>query len=137
MKTGFDFEEILFQNLNTSSLKTAIDGVVCKKRPIDSKLEDVVIRALTANNLDIQNVIVNVNIYVPNKALSLNGKQDDTQPDTKRLKQLVDIALPLLVDKWQGDLNYNVQNVIMIEDEASKSHYMNIRVEFFSINILN
>lgn len=137
MKTGFDFEEILFQNLNTSSLKTAIDGAVCKKRPIDSKLEDVVIRALTANNLDIQNVIVNVNIYVPNKALSLNGKQDDTQPDTKRLKQLVDIALPLLVDKWQGDLNYNVQNVIMIEDEASKSHYMNIRVEFFSINILN
>lgn len=138
MKTTFDLEDILFQSLNNSSLKTAITGSVCKgKRPMNSTKEDVVIKSLPVNNLPLQNAIVNVNVYVPNKAQSINGVQDDSQPDTKRLKQLAELAVPLLCNQWQDDLSYDVQQQVMYDDAETKSHFINIRVEFFSINILN
>lgn len=136
MKTTFDITDILYRHLNDSSLKTEINGVICKKRPVDSTAEDVVINALPINNLDLQTAIVNVNIHVPNIDVDINGRQDNTQPDFARLKFLADMAVDILSNRWIDDYSFDVQQQSgPVEDVHD--HFVNIRVEFISENILN
>lgn len=137
MKTTFDIVDIVWSHLNNSSLKTAINGVIARKRPLGSAKEDVIINALPAINRQIEACVVNVNIYVPNKPLTFEGKVDDSQPNTARMKQLATIAAEVLKEEWGGDWNFSIQQQSVIEDDESKSHYINFRLEFYSINILN
>jgi hypothetical protein len=137
MKTVLDIVDIVWQHINNSSLKTAINGVVCKRRPVNSKLEDVVINGLAVSNLQLQSSVVNVNIYVPNKAQKIGGEQDLTQPDFARLQQLASIACTILTDIWAGDYNFDVQQTVGPFETEDNQHYINIRVDFNSINILN
>jgi hypothetical protein len=137
MKTPLDIVDILFMHLNGSSLNSSITGIVCKKRPIDSKLEDVVINSLGVSNQQLQVAVVNVNIYVPNMQLKIGGKQDNSQPNTARLQELANIAKDLLTDQWAGDYNFDIQQIVGPIESEEDQHYINIRLEFFSINILN
>ncbi|GAA0561552.1 hypothetical protein [Chitinophaga japonensis] len=138
MITTFHEEDIVYQRLNTSALKTAITGIIKKgKRPLNSTKEDVVINTLPISALQLQEGIVNVNIYVPNLVITVGGVQDFTQPDSARLKELTTTAIDLLTDQWpeSGDINYTVQQQTLFEDEESKSHYVNIRLQFYAINV--
>lgn len=138
MKTTLDIEDILWTFLDSSSLKTSVNGgVYKKKRPAGSTKEDVVINCLPVNNLQIQSAVANVNIHVPNKVQNISGIQDDSQPDHARLKELGNAAVSLLVDQWNNDYTFDVQQQNVFEDEDGKSHYVNIRLDFYSINILN
>jgi hypothetical protein len=138
MKSSLDIVDILWHHLDSSSLKAEINGIVCKKRPINSKGEDVVVNALAANNLDpLQSAVINVNIYVPNKTQHIGTSQDSTQPDFARLKQLTGMAVVVLNDQWSVDYNFSVQQTVGPFEDEGDQHYVNIRVEFFSINILN
>lgn len=137
MKTTLDIEDILWSFLKNSSLKTAISGGIYKrKRPSASEKEDVVINCLPVNNLQLQSAVANVNIHVPNKVQNISGIQDP-MPDHARLKALGNEAVSLLVDQWDSDYNFDVQQQNVFEDEDGKSHYVNIRLDFYSINILN
>jgi hypothetical protein len=137
MITTLDLVNIIWQRLNGSQLKTTITGGVYKKRPAGSQTEDVVINCLPINNLDLQTAIVNVNIHVPNITIQVGTVQDSTQPNFERLQELAAIAIAVLTDVWAGDYNYDVQQQTMIEDEEAGDHYINIRIEFFNINIKN
>jgi hypothetical protein len=128
--------DIVYQRLKGSSLDSAISGDVYKhKRPINSVLEDVVINSLPANNFQVQSAVVNVNVFVPNLKLRINNIQDNTQPDHVRLKALCALALDRLTDYWQDDFNLDIQQQMLLEDEASAAHYINIRLDFFNINL--
>lgn len=140
MRTTLDITEILCMHLQDSSLTSAISGVVCKKRPIDSKKEDVVINTLFVDNEEIQNSVANVNVYVSNKTQKFNGVQDNTQPDFGRLKTITDILTNkvngLLIEQWSDGYTFTVQQVTGPKEDESQ-HYMNIRVEFKLLNVLN
>lgn len=137
MKTTLDIEDILWSFLKNSSLKTSISGGIYKrKRPSGSKAEDIVINCLPVNNLQVQSAVANVNIHVPNKVQNISGIQDSI-PDHARLKALGNEAVSLLVDQWDSDYNFDVQQQNVFEDEDGKGHYVNIRLDFYSINILN
>lgn len=138
MITTFHEEDIVYQRLNTSTLKTAITGIIKKgKRPLNSTKEDVVINSLPINSLQLQEGIINVNIYVPNLTITIGGVQDFTQPNSARLKELTDTAVDLLNDQWPeaGDVNYTVQQQSLLDDPDSSSHYVNIRLQFYAINV--
>jgi hypothetical protein len=138
MKTTLEIIDTLWSHINNSSLKSAINGQICKqKRPISSKAEDVVINCLAANNEQLQTAIVNVNIYVPNVTVRLNGAVDTSQPNMARLETLAVAAGAILDDQWVDDYNFSVQQQLVIEDQESTSHYINFRIEYYSINILN
>lgn len=141
MVNTLELVDIVWARLNASVLKTgpdAITGQIYKNnRPLGSKTEDIVINSLPVNNLQLQTAIVNVNIHVPNLVLSINGTQDTTQPDHARLKTLTTLALAVLADQWTADYNYDVQQEVLIEEEEFHEHYINIRIEFFYINISN
>lgn len=138
MITTLTAVDTVFQQLAASAIKTAISGGIYKKRPLNSRLEDVIINSPTINATQLQEGLVNVNVHVPNLVISVNGVQDHTQPDTLRLQQLVDMAVLSLTDTWQndGDINFTVQQVSgLIEEAENDSHYVNIRLLYYAVNI--
>lgn len=138
MMTTLDLVDIVWQKLNTSPLKTAITGGLYKhRRPAGSQNEDVVINSLPINNVQLQTGIANVNIHVPNLTIEVNGVQDSKQPNSQRLKELAEMAIEALSDVWADDYNYDVQQQMLLEDEEAGDHYINLRIEFFNINIKN
>lgn len=114
-----------------------LSGDVYKhKRPVGSTKEDTVIEALANINLDLQVSIVNVNIHVPDLVIAANGAQE-AQADHVRLKTLANAAITGLTQKAGSDFIFDVQQQILVEDQDAGEHYINIRLQFFSINILN
>lgn len=136
MKTTLDIEEIVFQAIVASSLKSMISGAVyMQKRPLNSAKEDIVVVSLPTNNLQLQSAVVNVNIHVPNKVITTASGTDNTIPNHARLKVLSNAAVAFLADTWQSDYSFDVQQQTTFEDVGS--HYSNIRLDFYSINVLN
>jgi hypothetical protein len=142
MKTTFDLVTIVWQKLEaTASLTTdpltKLTGGIYKTRPTGSTKEDIEINSLGIPNDQLQRGIVNVNIFVPNIPVSVNGIQDLKQPNYPRLKVLTDLAIATLKDVWAGDYTFDVQqqNLIPVDDEQAAETYSNIRLEFININL--
>jgi len=134
MKTTLEQVDILWQRLTDSPVKAALNGGIYKHiRPVNSSKEDVVINSLPNVNGDLQQSVCNINIFVPNKAQNLNGVQDNSQPDSARLKVLADLAIAALTDQWGEDYNFDIQQSVLIRDDISPSWYYNIRLNFYSI----
>lgn len=136
MKSTLDLVDIVWQQLQTGALKAAITGDIHKhRRPANSQTEDVVINSLPISFQQMQEAIVNVNIHVPNLSIAVNGSIDNTQPDHARLQTLTTLAVADLTDTWGDEYNFDVQQQILIEDKEAKDFYINIRLEFFNVNI--
>lgn len=135
MKTTLDIVDILFTALDSSSLKTAITGTLCKhKRDFNSNKEDVVINSLPVNNEQLQQGIANVNIHVPDIDILINGGSSK-QPNHLRMQELAAIAVDILENNYQANLFFTVQQQQTFEDPAAGDHYINIRIEIFIENL--
>jgi hypothetical protein len=135
MKTSLDRIDVVWQLLNGSSLKSNINGVVCKtRRPAGSTNEDVVINSLFVDNEQLQSGIINVNLYIPNKAQKFGEIQDNSQPNFARLKELVTIAVELLDDVYVDGFFINVQQQFGPLEDENNQHFINIRVQIRTEN---
>ena len=135
MKTTLDLVDVVWQLLNSSSLKGEITGGVYKlKRPLNSAKEDVVVNSLPVSNEQLQTAIVNVNVFVIDLEVGIEGEKN-TMPDIARLKQLAAMTVDILQDGIDGDYTWDVQQQTVIEDEGNDQHFVNIRLEFFISNI--
>jgi hypothetical protein len=135
VKTGLDIVDIVYAKLRDSSLDTEITGAICRKRPINSKLEDVVLNCLPVPNSQYQQTVVNVNIYTPNKTQNFTGGVDNSQPDIVRLKMLTNIAVTILKDNVGADYIFDIQQTVGPIQGDNNDHYMNIRLNFYSENL--
>jgi len=141
MRTPVDIVDILWGKINSSSLKSALatgGGVYKRQRPINSNKEDVVINSLPLLNEQLQVGVANVNIHVPDKQINQVGIQT-TVANTVRLKALVDTAVTILKEDYSADdYHFEIQQVSdLMKDEDASSHFINIRIEFYSLNISN
>lgn len=135
MITAFDIIDIIYTGLQGGQLATAINGGLYKhKRPVSSTLEDVVVNCLPVNANQMQTAIANVNIHVPNISVTVAGTTDNTVPNHPRMKELAQKAVQDLESNWASTYSYHVQQAGMLQDDDF-SHYINIRIEFFNINI--
>jgi hypothetical protein len=135
MKTTLDTDDVLYDLLKNSSLKSAITGKVYKRqRPVNSNLEDVVINSLPITNEQLQQCVSNVNVFVPNEKITV-GETVDSVANEARLKQLVALAVTVLTDGINGQFTWDIQQQTLIKDDESESHYINIRIQFFVSNI--
>lgn len=135
MKTTLDLVSVVYDQLKSSSLKSAISGNVYKfKRPVNSDSEDVVINSLPITNEQLQTAVVNVNVFVPNVPV-MSGGSESGFPDLVRLQALAAIAISELKDRISGDYTWDVQQMTVIEDEESGQYFANIRLQFFVSNI--
>jgi len=139
MKTTLDTDDVLYDLLKISSLKSAISGNVYKRqRPANSNLEDVVINSLPITNEQLQQCVSNVNIFVPDEEITTTvdgSKIVDRFANEARLKELTALAVEILTDGIKGDFTWDIQQVSLIKDNDSDSHYKNIRINFFVSNI--
>jgi hypothetical protein len=139
MITTLDIIDIAWHKVDGGPLKTALKaggGVYKYQRPVNSTKEDIVINSLPINNEQLQQGVFNINIYVPDLPINENGAQINV-PDFVRLKELAAIAVAEMNEEWADDYNFSVQQQTVIADEVSKSHYINLRIDFFNINISN
>jgi len=144
--TSIEIVNVLFKHLQNSVLMSDVkkpSGKLCKyQKPLNSILEDVVINGLPIIKGDVDEAVLNVNIYVPNilypKDSPLFG--DRSQPDTARLLVLSKLGNQAFSDGADDDgeiwdeaggycLKYQ-QDTVMEDD--NNMHYINFRIEFYS-----
>jgi len=102
MKTTADQDDILFELINGSVLKTAINGGIYKgERPLNSNLEDIVISSTVISDGTLQLGVANVNIYVPKQNFNIGGKVQILK-NSKRVAELLGIAKDIL-EEHHGD----------------------------------
>ena len=138
-KTSLDALDILYRIVKNSEIiagSARINGGLYKsQRPINSDKEDVVVNALPMNRNQVQEGLLNLNIYVPNQELTINGVTDLSQPNYTRIAALSAMISTLLNDVWEAsaDYTFNIQQDTLFADDNNQ-HYQNFRIEFYSPN---
>jgi hypothetical protein len=123
MRTQFDAINILYSAINTSPLKTAINGAIYKlKRPTSTK-EDIVINSIVLGNSNFQEGVFNVNIYVPN--ITVSGA---SLPNTARLNELETLGNSLFEYITSQDYSIYKESASLYEEVSINQHYINFRI---------
>ncbi|WP_316778417.1 hypothetical protein [Pedobacter antarcticus] len=132
---------MLYQYIKHSELMTSANrpkGTLCKyDRPLNSMTEDIVINGLPLIKDDVDEAVLNVNIYVPNFVFP-NNQADKSQADTARLLVLSNLGNQAFKDGeeiWDetGEYCFKYQQDTVMPDKNNQ-HYLNFRIEFYSIN---
>lgn len=137
MRSTLDIIDIIWQVLNSSSLKTAITGGLYKgNRPLNSKLIDVTINSLPIMGTQLQLGYANVNIHVPNLVTG-GSQQDNTLPDHLTLKTLTNLAIQILNDvvTESGDVSISIEFQHTFSEPEISQHYSNIRLQVYAVNV--
>jgi hypothetical protein len=135
--TSFDAVDKVYQQIKDTPFTAALQGGLYKmKRPVNSTTEDAVINSLGMPGTQVQQGVVNLNIHLPNLSLEINGKQDNSQPDFIRAQQLAALAIQQVQEFYTEEywFLFQQQNIIQSDDTEI---IVNIRIEFYSINIKN
>lgn len=137
MRNTFNLVDIIYLVLTANAtIMGAINGKVYKnQRPLNSDKQDIVVGSLPINAEQIQQTVMNVNVHIPNLKISINGAQDNTQPDLVKLEAVTAMVIEGLKDKVFGDYWFDIQQQNLFADEATNEHYSNIRINFYSENI--
>jgi hypothetical protein len=92
MKTDVEVRQDIFAFVKASAIKEAIGGELRYiPRAKGSKAEDCIISVLESDNAQIQDCIVNVNVYVPN--ITSGGESVENIPRTQTLAKICETTL--------------------------------------------
>ena len=132
MKSDILIKDDIYQFLKASSLASAVTGKICKTgvRPKGSDKEDVVISVIANLNGQIQEAIVNVNIYVKDDIKS----DGQNQEATIRLRELCSLAANLLEVGSGEDFRFTLESQRVIAVEDAKVHVINNRLNYKQLN---
>ena len=132
MKSDILIKDDLCEFISNSPLKSAVTGKVCKQgvRPKDSDKEDVVISVIANINGQIQEAVVNVNIYVKDDIKS----DGQNQEATIRLRYLCKIASETLEVGSGEDYRFTLESQHIIEVTGTKEHVINNRLNYRQLN---
>lgn len=131
-RTALQTLQDLYQLLNGSTLAKAVSGGVyyAETRPRDSKKEDIVIGYLAGVPADLQQIVVNINIFVPDIDPWQNGV---LTPDIARLTAIEEAAAEWVNTLGVGTTGgkYNVSlydNIHSGEAMGIGQHYVNVQL---------
>jgi hypothetical protein len=131
MITSFDTDDILFQVLSASQeLKAAISGGIYSQneRPDNSEKEDITVNTVTVTrNFTPQTGTSNVNIYVPDCKLNING-QEQRKADRERLREITKLVISILEAANPEGLTFWISSQTAIKEPAAYQHYTNLRI---------
>jgi hypothetical protein len=124
IRTDIDIKDLLYQWVNGSNLASEISGKVYKdKRPLNSEKEDAIIAVIGRDARQIQEAIVNVNVYVADKR---RGKE--AIEDTIRLRTLCTICANLFEYSHFGDWICELDSQEVMEAGGIDWHIINNRL---------
>lgn len=130
MKTTATQDQILFDLINASALKTAIGGGLYKgERPLNSQAEDVVISSMLVGEGTLQSGVANVNIYVPKISVSIGGKTQLLK-NTKRVDEVLAIAAPVLREHFGNYFSMWTSRQEDYDEPEINQTRLSFRIEF-------
>ena len=126
MKTDVEIRQDIRAIVADSEIASSISGSVrIIPRATGSKLEDCVISVLDGDNAQIQDAIVNVNVYVPN---IMSG--GDSVEDVSRTKPLAKICETVL-DRGSGDgFRFYLEKQRILPVNGKDEHVINNRIRY-------
>jgi hypothetical protein len=132
MKSDILIKDDIYGVLKDSALASAVTGKVCKQgvRPKGSKLEDVVISVVANMNGQIQDAIVNVNIYVADD----QKKDGSFQESTIRLRELCSLAYKTLDKRYGDGYRFYIESQRVLEVADTHEHVINNRIIYKYLN---
>ena len=132
MKSDILIKDDIYKFIKNSTLDTAVTGKLCKTgvRPKGSDKEDVVISVIANQNGQIQEAVVNVNIYV-NDDVKSDGQNQEA---TIRLRELCSIASELLETGSGDDFRFTLESQRVIGVDDAKVHVINNRLNYKQVN---
>ncbi len=130
-KTGEEIELDVFKLIKSSSIATEIGGDVYRSgmRPYNSNDEDCVVGFLTGLDGQIQEGVVNVNVYVPDVD---NGSQLLVK-DISRCTEIAGIMRDITSSLISSEYYFSIDAMIKtyrVEDDNVTQHYVNTRLKF-------
>lgn len=133
MKTDQEIKQEIYDYIKGSALEEAVSGVLTKrKRPLNSKKEDIVISVLANGNAQRQEAFVNVNIYVPDLNVKKNGQYEE---DGERLEELEKLSADFLNVFWVGPARISLDTQRTLEVENGTEHVINNKLLYLIENI--
>jgi len=132
MKTSLDADTILYRILNDSPVKAAINGGIyyMDDRPDDSEMEDIEINSVTLTQDYLPQLgRSNVNIYVPDITVRINGK-DQKKVNRTRLNDLAKMAITSIKEANIEGLKAIVSNQMVIPEPGINHHFVNIAINW-------
>lgn len=132
MKQSFDTDTILCRILNSSPVKDEISGGIYYQddRPNDSEKEDIVINTVTlSQDFHPQLGESNINVFVPDKLVTINGKQQ-RKTDRVRLKELSEIITTAIRNANIKGLKAIIKWQTVLAVHEVNQHFSNIRISW-------
>lgn len=130
MKTTATQDNLLFDLINASALKTTIRGGIYKgERPLDSQAEDIVITSMMVGYGTLQPGVANVNIYIPKVTVKIGGKPQVLK-DTKRVDEVLGIAAPVLKEAYGKYYSLWTARQADYDEPDIKQTRLSFRIEF-------
>ncbi len=132
MKTSFDTDTILYRILKDSPVNSAINGDIyyTDDRPNDSGKEDIEINSVTLTQDYLPQLgKSNVNIYVPDIMVRINGK-DQKKVNRTRLNELAKMAINSIKEANIEGLKAIVKSQIVISEPDINQHFVNIAISW-------
>ncbi len=132
MKTTFETDTLLFSLLRESPVSAAINGgiYVGDDRPDDSVKEDIVVNSIDLTQDYLPQIgTSNVNIFVPDKVVTIGGKQQ-LKANRTRLKELSNMAIETLRNANITGLKLILVNQTILEEPSVNQHFVNIRINW-------
>ena len=103
-------------------------AVYIANRPLNSKLEDVVISSIAMNAKSLQEGVFNVNIHVPNVELKKAG----SQPNIDRFDELTKALIKILSDVWGANYNFIIEDPGSLIPDGDQ-WFCNIRIRYWTL----
>ncbi|WP_231464678.1 hypothetical protein [Pedobacter sp. Leaf132] len=97
--------------------------------------ECIVINSLGMTNEQLQESLINVNVFVPNLSQKIGTSQDNSQANYPRIKELSKQVYELLDEVDQDEWSLNIEQDYIIANEGFNEHFNNFRIEFRNENI--
>ncbi|NLL67020.1 MAG: hypothetical protein GX236_04885 [Clostridiaceae bacterium] len=132
MKTTFETDTLLFSLLRESPVSAAINGgiYVGDDRPDDSVKEDIVVNSIDLTQDYLPQIgTSNVNIFVPDKVVTIGGKQQ-LKANRTRLKELSNMAIETLRNANITGLKLILVNQTILAEPSVNQHFTNIRINW-------
>ncbi len=132
MKSDILIKDDMYKFIKDSPLATAVSGKICKQgvRPKGSDKEDIVISVIANMNGQIQEAVVNVNIYVADDVKS----DGQNQEATIRLRELCAIASEILEVGSGDDYRFTLESQRVLAVEDTREHVVNNKINYKQIN---
>jgi len=132
MKTTFDTDTFLFSLLRESPVSAAINGgiYVGDDRPDDSTKEDIVVNSIDLNQDYLPQIgTSNVNIFVPDKIVTIGGKQQ-LKANRTRLKELSNMTIETLRNANITGLKIILVSQTILAEPSVNQHFVNVRINW-------